>query len=197
MYGDRIKMLTVAQKQSLWEPWAKTLIFADNGVYNYSPRHLIVRDFVQRGIFPFVKAKGYVFNGNIQTVTKSLLHYLFALYLKETVIFNNPHKEEDKEHFEEFEHLFDSQEMESFWQRWDCIEDFREDHYAHKLRYMLPYFIWAHLNLTNSPRYIKLEKLFIEVEQMEREEWQRDPKHKEDPYLVDTAKPNYEDHHWH
>ncbi len=190
-------MYTLKQKQELWEKWTRETIFADDGVYNYGPRHLVIRDFVQRGLMPFVRNKGYSFSNNSEKVTKSLLRYLFALYLDEKVIFKNPHKEDYDDHFDEFEHVFDFVEMEPFWDRWGSIQDFGQDRYAYKFQATLPYFVWAHLNLQNSPRYIKLEKQFDEVEEMEKELRQRDPKHKEDPYLVDTAKPNYEDHHWH
>jgi hypothetical protein len=169
------------------------MIYADRGVYNIAPRHLVIRNFVQKGLMPFVRSKGYVFQGDATRVSNSLLRYLFAVYLDDKVLFKNPHKHQFEDHFDEFEHRFDTLEMEPFWERWDCIEDFQRGNFGERVKYTLPYFIWASLDLEGSPAYKKLEAIFAELDEIERKE----TKGKEDPYLHDTSKVNYEDRHWH
>ena len=186
---------TLVQKQTMWETWVRETIFADDGVYNYSSRHAVMFDFIQKGVMPYVKRKGYVFKTDAKDITLSFLRYLFALHLGEKVIFLDPHKNEDKLHFEEFEHKFDTMEMEAFWERWGTIEDFH--HYAKKVIYLLPFFIWAQIHLQYSPAYTKLERLLDEVDDMENTKRTKESKGKEDPYLHDSSRPNYEDRHWH
>ena len=186
---------TKIQKQNLWETWIRQNIYADDGVYNVAPRHEVMRHFIEKGVFPFVQKKGYRFRENPQKVTNSFLRYLFAVYLNEKIQFLNPHKDEDSSHFDEFDHVFDTMEMEPFWEKWGSIQDFAPDHYAEKVRSTIPYFIWASLNLTNSPAYIKLEKIMNEVDEFEITN-RKESKAKEDPYLQESSKYNYEDRHY-
>lgn len=190
--------LTKQEKQSRWLPWLNTPIYADRGVYAIAPRHLVIRNFVQRGLIPFVRRKGYVFAGDVSQLSMSLLRYLFALSVGDTVKFKNPHQTVYPDHFDEFEHRFDSMELEPFWDQWGCIEDFEEGRFGERLKVTLPYFIWASLNLKASPAYQKLEALFKELDESEMTPAERkEAKLKEDPYLQDSSKLNYEDRHWH
>jgi hypothetical protein len=193
----KTRMSTV-EKQRLWETWTRKTIYADRGVYNIAPRHLVIRNFVQNGLIPFVRRKGYFFQGNVSSITNSLLRYLFALYVGDTVKFKTPHCNVYEEHFEEFEHRFDFTEMEPFWEQWECIEDFETGNFGEKAKYTLTYFIWASLDLRGSPAYKKLEAIFKEIEESEMTPAERkEAKGKEDPYLHDSSKINYEDRHWH
>ena len=191
------RVLTPQEKQRRWETWTQQLIYADLGVYNIAPRYLVIRNFVQKGLYPFVRSKGYTLQGDTTRISNSFLRYLFALYIGDTVKFKNPHKNVDKEHFDEFEHRFDSMEMEPFWEKWGCIEDFQDGNFGEKAKYTLPYFLWASLNLEGSPAYRKLEDLFKEIEEMEIAIERKESKAKDDPYLHDSSKVNYEDRHWH
>lgn len=185
------------EKQKIWEQWVRKPIFATGGVYNINSRYNVIRDFVEEGIFPFVKRKGYIFFDSPEKVTISLLRYLFAIYNGEKVLFKDPHEGIYKDHIYEFEHRFDSMEMEEFWEKWKDIEDFQEGHYGFQLQYMLPLFLWPSLNIQNSPITINMEAIFDEVAAMEEQEWRKESKGKDDPYLHDTSKVNYDDRHWH
>lgn len=190
--------MSTVEKQRLWETWTRKMIYADRGVYNIAPRYLVIRNFVQKGLIPFARRKGYVFQDDATRISNSLLRYLFALYVGDTVKFKNPHHKEYEEHFDEFEHRFDFTEMEPFWEEWGCIEDFETGNFGEKAKYTLPYFVWASLNLQGSPAYKKLEAVFKEIEESEMTPAERrEAKGKEDPYLQDSAKINYEDRHWH
>lgn len=184
-----MRPMTLVQKQSLWETWTKKMIFADRGVYNIAPRHQVMRHFVGKGLMPFVRSKGYIFNKDAKELTKTFLRYLFALYIGEKVIFNYAYKcDEFNEHFQEFDHRFDTQELEPFWERWGSIEDFDDGRYAEKVKSILPYFIWANLNLEGSPAYQDLEKLFDEIEEMEAAQgFRKEAKGKDDPYHGDSS----------
>ena len=113
------------QQQLLWEAWTRQPIFADRGVYNIAPRHVVIRDFVKNGIIPFVKRKGYIFNSDEKNITHTFLRYLFVLYQGQKVKFKNPHKKILIDHVQEFYHRFDSLEVEEFWEQWNHIQDFQ------------------------------------------------------------------------
>ena len=186
------------EKQKRWESWVRKPIFADSGVYNIAPRHIVLRNFVARGLFPFVKAKGYLLAKDINGVTNSLLRYLFALSEGEKVIFRNPYKDIIKDHWIEFEHRFDSLEMEEFWERWNDIEDFQESRFGNCLQHTLPQFLWASIDLEHSPIFIEIEKALDDIEDWEESQYaKKDSKGRDDPYLYDTSRVNYEDRHWH
>jgi hypothetical protein len=124
---------------------------------------------------------------------------MFALYLDEKVIFQDPYPDIFEEYINEYNDTMDTLELEPFWEKWGSIEDFCEDHYAYTLRYTLPTFLWAHIDLENSPATIKLEKQLDEMREIEEYEFgKRDIRGgREDPYLHDTSRINYEDRHWH
>jgi hypothetical protein len=185
------------ENQTLWEQWVRKPIFATSGVYNIGSRYSVIKQFVEEGLFPFVKEKGYLFFDSPEKVTLSLLRYLFALYTGKKVIFHDPHEDIFQDHVFEFEHRFDSLEMEEFWEKWKHIEDFEEEHYAFELQYTLPLFLWPSLNIENSPITLKIEAILDEMDDMEEQEWRKESKGKDDPYLHDTSKVNYEDRHWH
>lgn len=183
-----VHRMTAAQKQQLWESWGRKMIFADRGVYNIAPRQQVIYHFITRGLIPFVRGKGYVFNKDAKALTISFLRYLFALYIGDKVIFQNHYSDKEyEEHFQEFEDRFDMLELEPFWNRWGTIEDFDEDHYAAKVKAVLPYFIWASIDLESSPAYKSLEKLFDEIEEMENAQgFRKETKGKDDAYLGDS-----------
>lgn len=192
-----VKKYTKKQKEALWNSWVSKPIFADSGVYNIAPRHLIIRNFVEKGLFPLARRKGYLFSNDVQRTTNSLLRYMFALWLGQTVIFKNPHKGILKDHELEFEHRFDGMELEEFWEKWKHIEDFQEGGYASRLQYTLPAFLWASMNIEQSPITMKIEAIYDEIEEQEERDRKKEAKGKEDIYLQESSRSNYEDRHWH
>ena len=189
-----MRSLSDVQKQEMWESWVRKPIYGDDGVYNVGPRYAVLEHFVKRGLFPFVKSKGFRLRGDEPKVLKSFLRYLFEVFLGSKVRFTNPYPNCLRDHKEEFDHRFDSLELEVFWDRWGSIQDFQEDAYAFQVRYTLPLFLWAWIDLENSPICIKIESILDEVEEYEAT---REPRGKDDPYLQETSKANYEDRHWH
>ena len=188
---------TIYQKQELWERWVRQPIFLGKSTET-APRYTTILNFVEKGVIPFVRKKGYLLREKGDVITKNLLRYMFSLYLEEKVIFQNPHPEAFLEDIQEFDDQFDSIAVEHFWETWGFIQDFHEGVYAEKIRYTLPAFLWTQIDLENSPRVIQLERLFHEILEMENYEYfKQNPRAKDDPYLHDTSKVNYEDRHWH
>ena len=188
----------IREQQRRWDAWVRKPIFADAGVYNIRPRHVVIRNFVANGLIPFVKAKGYVFAKDITGITNSLLRYLFALSEGKKVIFKNPYKEYIRDHRIEFDHRFDSLEIEEFWERWNDIEDFQDGRFGNCLQYTLPFFLWVSIDLERSPTFVLIEKALDEIEELEEAQYgKKELKGKDDPYLHDTSRINYEDRHWH
>lgn len=186
-------------EQRLWLSWIRNPIFADAGVQNIAPRIDVIHEFIVRGLFPWVKSKGYEFAYPSKEITLSLLRYMFSLSLGKKVVFKNPHKSVHQDHRFEFEHRFDTLELEAFWKRWSCIEDFTEGNSASTLQFTLPDFLWASIDLSNSPITSKIESIMKEINEYEGEELigipvKRESKGKEDPYLHESMK--YEDKHW-
>jgi hypothetical protein len=180
-------------RSSLWDKWLNETIYADSGIYKYGPRSRVFYEFVRDGLNPFVQSKGYVFNGDVKKITKAFLHFLFAMYTGENIVFQNPYKDYEKEHFFEFQHRFDSSAIEEFWKDWCSIEDFQESSYGYKVKHILDGFLWATIDLDKSPITEMIDRILYEEEMEER----KDSKGKEDPYLQETSKFNYEDRHWH
>lgn len=188
---------TIYQKQELWELWVRQPLYIKNS-NETACRYAIILNFVEEGIFPFVREKGYLLKDKATTITKSLLRYMFALYLDQKVVFQNAHPDAFLEDIQEFEDQFDGLELETFWESWSSIQDFQEDRYAHSLQFTLPTFLWSHIDLENSPRVIQMERIIGEVLDMENYEYMKqNPRAREDQYLHDTSKVNYEDRHWH
>lgn len=182
---------SLVSPQTLWNQWIRTPIFADSGVYTISSRYSVIRNFVTQALVPFVRGKGYLFTANPEQVTLSLLRYMFALYTGKKVKFKNPHTTVIDDHVLEFEHRFDSLELEEFWSRWSSIEDFQEGRYAHTIQYTLPQFLWASININDSPITIKIEKILEDVDEMEAHTWKKDSRGKEDPYLHESSRYDY------
>lgn len=188
------KHYTRAEKQAIWEKWVRKPIFTDSGVYNIAPRHMVMRHFIERGVIPLVRAKGFSLQYDGKKLTVKYLQYLFALYLGDKVLFKRAAS--PKEYFDEFEYHLDTGMMIDFWNKWGCIEDFEEGGYANEARYTLTAFLWSVLDFESSPKFIWLNKILNELDEMEREKERKEQKGKEDPYLRESSRYTYEDKHW-
>jgi hypothetical protein len=188
---------SIYEKQDLWTQWVRQPIYIGKSLET-APRSVAIQNFVKQGLLPFVREKGYTIKGKADDIAIRLLQYMFALYLDEKVVFQNPWPDAFAEDIQEFDDQFDSMELERFWDTWGYLQDFQENAYAEKLRYTLPAFVWTQIDLENSSRVIQMEKIFQECLEMETYEYlKQHPRAKEDPYLHDTSKVNYEDRHWH
>lgn len=192
-----MRKLCKKEKAALWDSWVRKPIFADDGVYNIAPRHVVMSDFIKYGVFPFMRKKGYRMRLDPAKVTASFLRYLFEVYLGSTIRMNDAYPNCLQDHRDEFDHRLDSLALEEFWEAWGSIEDFQEFHYAYNVRFSLTEFLWYWIDLYNSPITIKIETILDEVDNIEGVQRSREPRGKEDPYLHDTNRPNYEDRHWH
>lgn len=188
---------SIYEKQDLWDLWVRQSIYIGKSLET-APRYLAIQYFVKQGLLPFVREKGYAIKGKAEDIAMRVLQYMFALYLDEKVVFQNPHPDAYMEDIQEFDDQFDSMELEHFWNTWGYLQDFQEDAYAEKFRYTLPAFVWTQIDLENSSRVIEMEKIFQELMEIENYEYlKQNPRAKDDPYLHDTSKVNYEDRHWH
>jgi hypothetical protein len=175
----------------LWSYWLNEPIYLDNGVTNIVKRKDAVYLFCKEGLIPFIEQKGYRFYMDDTNLYYAMLRVLFALFRKKKVM---GHKVEDDyadEQYDFFCYHFDSLEWEHFWDKWGGFQDFQEDAFGHSLRYTLSELLWSWIDLGSSPKAIRLRR---ELEQ--EEEYEEITKGKEDPYLVETSKRDYQDRHW-
>jgi hypothetical protein len=173
-----------------WAYWINQPIFIDRGVQYAKRKHILYR-FCKEGLIPLIESAGYKLEYTDSKFYHAFLSMLFLLSKGHTlrpVTVEIPYQEEQ---YAEFHYRLDSEVWESFWKRWGCIQDFDEDNYAHRLQYELAEFIWSWIDFDTSPR---IEALYVELQQDDFQEEMS--KGKDDPYLQETSKRDYQDRHW-
>ena len=173
-----------------WAYWINQPIFTDRGI-QYTKRKHAIYSFCREGLIPLVESAGYKFHFTDATFFKAFLSMLYSLYMGHTVrpvCVEIPHREEQHA---EFHYRLDTEIWEDFWKIWGTIQDFDEDGYAHRLQFELSEFVWCWLDFDKSPT---VEFLY---EELEHDDYQEEvAKGKDDPYLQETSKRDYQDRHW-
>jgi hypothetical protein len=176
----------------MWDYWINETVYFDGGVFNSMKRKQAIAIFVKEGLVPFVEGAGYFFEMNDVKLAHILLSLLYRLYEGKKV-YPSPRYDRyvNDEQLFLYEHLFDSMAWDKFWAVWGSYQDFEEGRFGECVRYTLPSLVWSWIDLERSPRAIRLEK------ELEEQEYQEEfPRGKEDPYLQDTSKRDYQDRHW-
>lgn len=174
-----------------WGYWLNEPIFMDKGVINICKRKHALYKFCTDGILPFLESNGYYTFKNDTELYACILRVLFALYQGKKVI---PHKVDyphGEDHYSMFLHRLDTDSWTSFWSKWGALQDFEVDAYGEKLKTILPDLLWSWIDFYNSKTIKILEKELIEYD--EQDEFSRG---KDDPYLQETSKRDYQDRHW-
>ena len=174
-----------------WGYWLNESIFTDNGVYNIMKRKHAMYAFCKEGLIPFVEKKGYKFRFFDEKVVRVLLLLLYKLYQGHTVTPLATACDNHQEQYALFLERFETDEMDQFWSTWGSIQDFDKDGYAHRLQYELIGFIWSWIDFDTSPAILRL---YAELDESEMNE--EISKGKDDPYLQETSKRDYQDRHW-
>jgi hypothetical protein len=176
---------------SSWEYWINEPVFLDKGISNILKRKQAVSIFVKEGLLPLLESNGYKLILNEARLTKTLLQMLFALYKGEKI---KPHLLDGnlpEEHLHYFEYRLDSSVWDSFWTQWGSFQDFEEGRCGESLRWTLPSFVWSWIDFESSTAIYQIQK------EIEEEIYQEEgSKGKEDPYLQETSKRDYQDRHW-
>lgn len=174
-----------------WDYWINEPIYTDKGTINIVKRKQAIASFCVDGLLPFLENAGYRIYYKDTELIHIVLSLLFAVYQEKTVKPIRVPCDYYNEQYELYSYKLDTLSWEEFWNRWGDIEDFEEDSFAFKLRAIFPLFIWSWLDLDNSPTAIELWK------EIEEQEYHDDvSKGKDDPYLQDTLKRDYQDRHW-
>lgn len=164
----------------------------DDGVYNIVKRKHALYLFCTEGLIPFVESAGYKVRVPEAQLYRIVLRLLYTLYQGKPVqpIHNDCQYYEDQ--YEHFHYTIDTDRWQTFWLSWGSLDDFAEGHYAHHLQYELPEFVWSWIHVDSSPSALQLYKEIQDVEYYEEI-----TKGKDDPYLQETARREYQDRHWH
>ena len=175
----------------LWKYWLEEPIFLDDGVMNILKRKEALSIFCREGLIPLLHKKGYQLKFNDGVLYTTFVKVVFTLFCKKKVIGYPVEDDYAEEQYNEYVFHLDSLEWESFWEKWGGFQDFQENAFAHSLQSTLPELLWTWIDLDASSTAVKLRR---ELEQ--EEEYEEGPKGKDDPYLAETSKRDYQDRHW-
>jgi len=175
-----------------WGYWLNEPICMDDGVMNIVKRKHALYMFCKEGLVPFVESAGYKFRFAEGQLYPIVLRLLYTLYKGKTVtpMVNDCQYYEDQ--YDHFHYTIDSERWQTFWLSWGSLDDFREGQYAHGLQYDLSEFVWSWIDIDTSP---SARQLYKELEEIEY--YDEVAKGKDDPYLQETARREYQDRHWH
>jgi len=127
------------------------------GECGIQPRKIWLRDFVKKGLYPWIISKGYTWG-----ITESHLRNCIATGLYENrkrhmlaskwdYSFVNEFENED--HKMHFYHIIGTDEWESFWNLWGNMSDLSDDSpRGQDRRIDIQEFIWGQLDLSRSPQ---------------------------------------------
>lgn len=175
-----------------WITWLNEPIYTDAGIHNIQKRKYAIYIFLTEGILPFIQSSGYRFRHDTKVMTRLLLS---ALYFYSTD-FKMPIYRHSipnlKDHEVEFYDALDTIAWSRFWEKWGSFQDFDIDSSTYRFRFVLPTLLWSWIDLDTSPRVLHLAKI-IEIVEMHEE----GTKGRDDLYLLETARHDYQDRHWH
>lgn len=171
--------------------WLNEPIYTDSGVTSIEKRKHAIHSFCTRGLIPLLESHGYKFRFSDGDLYKNVIALLFNLFEGQKVKPYGIEINNQEEQYDTFCYSLDTDTWDHFWKTWGTIQDFEEDRYAHRLVYELPGFVWSWLDFEHSPTVVKLYAELEDVETMEEGSKGRD-----DPYLQETSKRDYQDRHW-
>ncbi len=174
-----------------WGYWLNEPIFLDRGVYNYAKRKHAVYRFCVEGLIPFVKSAGYELEFNEAEMCRTMLRLLFKLSQGKKVRPITVECDAQEEQLAHYYYRLDTDAWFSFWSKWGTIQDFDVDGYAHCLQYEMAEYIWSWLDFERSPA---IQRVYQELD--DEETYDEVSKGKDDPYLQETSKRDYQDRHW-
>lgn len=172
-----------------WDYWVEEPIGLGTQIL---PRKEAIYTFCIEGLIPMLQDAGYTLRYSPVEASRHLLRLLFHVSRKQKVMPKSTQEDYPIEQYHHFCFCLDTMDWIAFWETWSSLQDFHDDGYAYRMRFQLPEFVWSWLNLESSPSAVQL------ADDLEEEDYAEDvSKGKEDPYLQDTSKRDYQDRHWH
>jgi hypothetical protein len=169
----------------LWFHWCNEQISKDGGVYSILSRKQAIWDFCFEGLQPFLRYHGYDIGMPDKDFHLAMLRLLFALYNGKRVVAKGS-LYTDTEHHYTYCHRIDTQAWQDFWKGWEELDDFQG--YAYSVQYILPEILWTWIAVERSAPFEAIEKELDDIEE--------EAKGKDDPYLQESSKRDYNDRHW-
>lgn len=173
-----------------WGYWINEPIFIDKGA-SYAKRKHILYSFCVNGLIPFVEKAGYRFIYKDKELFKVVLTLLYYIHQGKSLKPNFIECDAYDEQHATFHHKLDTHDWMKFWDTWGHIQDFDTEGYAHQIQFGMAEFVWSWLDFENSKTIKKVYEDFYNEDY--HEEGHRG---KEDPYLQETSKRDYQDRHW-
>ena len=173
-----------------WGYWLNQPIFTDKGAA-YAKRKHILYDFCVDGLIPFVEKAGYQFMYSDTSLFKILLTTLYYIHEGKRVRPNRIQCDAYEEQYTRFHQRLDTEAWMKFWEAWGTIQDFDTEGYAHEMQFQLAELVWSWLDFDNSKA---IQKVYEELSYDDY--YEEGGKGKEDPYLQETSKRDYQDRHW-
>lgn len=177
--------------ESRWRYWINEPVFTDSGTTHITKRKHAMYWFCKEGLIPFVERAGYKFRFSAVELTNVLLHLLFAISQGKRVVPSPFVVEFYEDQYDFYSYTMDTHCWEIFWTKFEGLQDFQEENYAFKVRYELREFVWTWLDIDNSQKAQSLYKQLYE-----QEEYEESSKGKDDIYLQENLKRDYQDRHW-
>ena len=175
--------------ESTWNFWINEPIYESDRGLLFRKRKHVIADLCLKGLVPMMKEAGYRFRMANGDLVKQVLLLVFEVSRRKKVIPNRTDFEIPyaREQYAYFHHCIDTEVWLDFWDVWGGIQDFHES----PLRFQLPEFVWSWVDLEKSPTVIQFEK------DLQEEDYHEEvSKGKDDPYLQDTLKRDFQDRHW-
>jgi hypothetical protein len=174
-----------------WNYWINEPVYLDDGVTNILKRKQAIYLFCSEGLVPFIESAGFRMVYDRKELTRILLRLLYMLSIGTRVKPVRFYERPREELYEYYCHSLDTKEWEGFWSTWGSFQDFQPDRFGYCLRSSLSEFVWSWLDLEYSPAFEGLLKELEAADSLEE-----GAKGKDDPYLQETSKRDYQDRHW-
>lgn len=176
-----------------WDSWCSYPIYTTLSGLCRLRRVEAMQWFCQEGLLPLFQDAGYTIQLSQQELRDTLLRVLYTLdsgkYIRPLP--THDHHPHAQEHKTEYDQRIDTQTWIAFWEQWGQIE-FLSSERLLSFHLLLPALLWSWVDLQQSPAFDVVEK------EIEEQDYQDElSKGKEDPYLVDTSRREYQDRHWH
>lgn len=179
--------------QSRWSLWIQEPIALSEAGLTPVVRSDAIRQLCEEGLLPLLRSSGYILRISPRELCRQVLLVVYALSEGRTVLPNSRDEEPyAADQYQEYCQRLDSQAWDLLWEQWGALQDFQEHRRTSKVRYLLPELLWSWMDLERSPTAVSLVKSLEEQEAHEEA-----TKGKEDPYLLETARREYLDKHWH
>lgn len=176
-----------------WTLWCRVPIYTTQSGICQLRRSEAVTWLCSEGLLPLLQKAGYTLRLSQDQLQATLLRVLYTLDSGNHVVPLPTHEDHPYgvEHEQEYRQQLDTQAWIAFWETWGEIEFLAPDLLS-RFHLLLPTLLWSWVDLERSPQ------AEIVDQEIEEQEYQEElSKGKEDPYLLDTSRREYQDRHWH